>query len=37
MEFLIALSLTAQGDPRKKLTLAFKVYDQDHVRLVQLK
>jgi hypothetical protein len=29
IEFLIAISITAQGDARKKLSLAFKIYDQD--------
>ena len=28
-EFLIAISVTAQGDARKKLILAFKMYDVD--------
>ncbi len=28
-EFLIAISVTAQGDIRKKLVLAFKMYDVD--------
>lgn len=28
-EFLIAISVTAQGDAKKKLILAFKMYDVD--------
>ena len=28
-EFLIAISVTAQGDAKKKLVLAFKMYDVD--------
>lgn len=28
-EFLIAISVTAQGDIRKKLEMAFKIYDID--------
>jgi Ca2+-binding EF-hand superfamily protein len=28
-EFLIAISITAQGDAKKKLVLAFKMYDVD--------
>jgi Ca2+-binding EF-hand superfamily protein len=28
-EFLIAISVTAQGDAKKKLSMAFKMYDMD--------
>lgn len=28
-EFLLAISITAQGDIRKKLQMAFKIYDMD--------
>jgi len=28
-EFLMAINITAKGDPEKKLTWAFKMYDVD--------